>query len=50
MENIIIVAILAVILGGAGRYIYKEKKSGARCIGCSACKGGADCHCHCSAK
>ena len=36
MTDIIIIAILAVILGGAARYIYKAKKSGAKCIGCPA--------------
>lgn len=46
MENVIIIAILVVILGGAGRYLYKAKKSGVKCVGCSACKGGPDCHCH----
>ena len=34
MEDIIIIVILAVLLGIAGYYIYKEKKSGSKCIGC----------------
>ena len=51
MANLIIVAILAVILFAAIRYIYKAKKSGAKCIGCSveggcAQKGGG-CGCGC---
>ena len=34
IEDIIIIVILAVILGGAIGYIKKEKKKGAACIGC----------------
>lgn len=34
MTNIVVTLILAAIVGGAGLYIYKEKKRGARCIGC----------------
>jgi len=34
MTDLIVVAVLAVVLGLAVRYIYKEKKSGAKCIGC----------------
>ena len=30
----LIIAIIAVILGGAALYIYKAKKRGAKCIGC----------------
>ena len=41
MTDIIVVVILAVLIGAALRYIIKSKKSGARCIGCSAC----ECHC-----
>ena len=44
MVDLMIVAVLTVAVIAAVRYIYKAKKSGARCIGCSA---GA-CHC-CSA-
>ncbi|MBE5922495.1 MAG: FeoB-associated Cys-rich membrane protein [Lachnospiraceae bacterium] len=45
MENFVIIAILAVILGAAIIYIVKAKKRGVKCIGCSA--GGA---CHCASK
>ena len=38
MENLIVVVILALILGGAAFYIYKAKKSGAKCIGCPDAK------------
>lgn len=34
MDNIIIVAVLAVIIGIAALYVYKAKKSGKKCIGC----------------
>jgi hypothetical protein len=34
MENIIIIAVLIIIIGLAGFYIYKAKKSGRKCIGC----------------
>lgn len=36
MEDFLIIAILAVVLGGAIAYIIKAKKSGAKCIGCPA--------------
>ena len=42
MENIIIMAILALIVGGAAAYIIKAKKSGRKCIGCpdsKSCSG-----------
>ena len=44
MTDFIFTAILAVIIGAAARYVYKAKKSGAKCIGCSVGEGG--CHCH----
>ena len=34
MEDIIVIAILVVIVGGAIAYIIKAKKSGKKCIGC----------------
>jgi len=53
MTDIIIIAILAAVIGGAARYVYKAKKNGAKCIGCpdggcscSAGKGDA-CGCGC---
>lgn len=36
MENLLVIAILVVVLGGAIAYIIKAKKSGAKCIGCPA--------------
>ena len=47
MENIIIIAVLALILGGAAAYIIKAKKSGKKCTGCpsgDSC-GGSCCGC-----
>ncbi|MCI6700864.1 MAG: FeoB-associated Cys-rich membrane protein [Solobacterium sp.] len=34
MENLIIIILLLIIVFFAGRYIYSQKKSGAKCIGC----------------
>jgi len=43
MENFIIILVVALIVGLAVGYLYKAKKRGQRCIGCSAscgCSGG----------
>lgn len=34
MTDLIIIAILFIIVGGASAYIIKAKKSGRKCIGC----------------
>ena len=34
MENIIIILVVVIIVGLAGGYVYKAKKSGQKCIGC----------------
>lgn len=55
MDNIIIIAVIAVIVFAAGVYVYKAKKSGKKCIGCPdgcscdlAQKNGSDsCGCGC---
>lgn len=42
MDNIIILAVLALVLGGAAGYLYKAKKKGVKCVGCpygSKCSG-----------
>ena len=44
MENIILIVVLVLILGGAGIYIYKAKKKGQKCIGCPS--GGSCDNCH----
>ena len=51
MENLIIIAIVAVILGFAIGYVVKAKKNGKKCIGCPStgcscngeCKGCSGC-------
>ncbi len=35
MADIIVIAIVIAIVGGAASYIYKQKKKGVRCVGCS---------------
>ena len=43
MENIIIIAVVAVTVIAAGLYVYRQKKSGKKCIGCpyaDSCNGG----------
>ena len=43
MDNIIVIAIVALIVGLAGWYIWKEKRRGVQCIGCpdsKTCSGG----------
>lgn len=55
MTDLIVIAVLAVIIGFAARYVYKAKKSGAKCIGCpveGGCphKKGGTCTCHTDAK
>ena len=56
MEDIILIAVLAVIIGLAVFYVYKSKKSGKKCIGCpygsqccsksneGGCCGCSSCH------
>ena len=42
MENIILIAVIATIIGLAAGYVYKAKKRGVKCIGCpdsSSCSG-----------
>ena len=50
MENLIILAVVAVILALSGRYLYRAKKRGARCIGCpSGCSCSGKCGgCQCA--
>ena len=50
MENFIIIAIVACIVGGIILYLYKAKKRGETCIGCpyakqcaGKCGGGCNC-------
>ena len=34
MQNIILIIILVLVVGGASLYIHKQKKKGVKCIGC----------------
>jgi len=49
MADLIVIAILVVVVAAAGRYIYKAKKSGRKCIGCpesctcGSCSGCCGC-------
>ena len=45
MQNVIGIRVVAVMIGLASRYIYKEKKRGVKCIGCP---DGATCGGCCS--
>ena len=51
MTDIIVVAVIVVIVGLAGFYVYKAKKSGKKCIGCpdsGSCSGAcSSCSCGC---
>ena len=49
MGNIIAGGILIAVIAAAVRFIYKEKKRGVKCIGCSAagsCGGSCSCSGH----
>ncbi len=51
--DIIVIAVILLVLGGAVAYIIKQKRSGAKCIGCphgkAATKGNNNsCGCSCN--
>lgn len=54
LTDIIVIAVIALILGGAVAYIFKAKKSGKKCVGCpysDACASHKNvscgtCQCH----
>jgi len=55
MTDLIVAAVLAVIIGLAALYVYRAKKSGAKCIGCpveGGCphKKAGTCACHTDAE
>ena len=54
MVDVLIIALILAILGGAALYIYRAKKNGAKCIGCPRAKtcGGhcGSCGCNCGHK
>lgn len=42
MENVIVIAVIALIIGLAAGYVYKARKRGVKCIGCpdsGSCSG-----------
>ena len=45
MVNLIAFVAVALIVGGAAGYVYKEKKRGVRCVGCP---DGGTCGGNCS--
>ena len=45
MVNIILIAVIAIIVGGAAGYIYQSKKRGVKCIGCP---DAPTCGCNCA--
>ena len=49
MENLIVLAVVAVILALSGGYLYRARKRGVKCIGCpSGCScNGKCCGCPC---
>lgn len=47
MVDLILGSVLALIVIAAGRYVYKVRKSGAKCIGCPA-GGGCSGQCGCT--
>ena len=50
MIDILIILVLLVLIGGAGVYVHRARKSGQKCIGCpnaKACQGGCPSQCGC---
>lgn len=54
MKTAIAVAVILLILGLAGFYVYRAKKNGQKCIGCpdsKTCNGNCHgCNCNCEKK
>ena len=50
MENYIVIAILAAIIAAATIYIIRQKKKGAKCIGCPNSKNCTSCNCGCNSE
>jgi len=49
MHNILLIAVLLLVVGLAGRYVYQAKKSGEKCIGCpqsGSCNACTTSECH----
>lgn len=50
LVDYIIIALVVLILGAAGLYVYKAKKSGKKCIGCpdgGSCSASGCKSCNC---
>lgn len=47
LTDIIVIAVIVLIVGGASYYIYRAKKSGQKCIGCPHSKQCASKNCSC---
>lgn len=45
MVNLAVILVLALVVGGAGAYLYRAKKRGVKCVGCPDSK---TCSGHCS--
>ena len=45
MLDLIVLLVVFAVVGGAARYIYKEKKHGAACIGCPYAGSCSSCSC-----
>lgn len=43
MIDILVIGVILLILGSAGFAVYRSRKKGKKCIGCSACVD--NCHC-----
>ena len=56
MTDIIVIAVVVAIVGGASAYIWRQKKSGARCVGCShastcgKAEHSTSCQCGCQSR
>lgn len=50
MSDLIIIAVLLLILGGAAFYVYRSKKRGQTCIGCPHAKTCGSKSCSCGSK
>ena len=45
ITDIIILAVIAILIGGAAFYIIREKKKGKKCIGCPYSGSCTKCNC-----
>ena len=50
MTNLIVIAVVALVVGAAGAYVYKSKKKGTKCIGCPSAQSCANCSRGCGGK